>query len=285
MIINHNLSAINAHRVLKFNGWDVSKNIEKLSSGYRINRAGDDASGLAVSEKMRGQIRGLRQAERNAEDGISFIQTTEGYLQESQDILHRLRELSIQSSNGVYTPEDRMQIQVEVSALIDEIDRVASQGQFNTMNMLTGRFANPNVGGIPLASMWFHIGPNKDQRERVYVGTMTARGLDMRKPNGEFISLSTPEKANAAIGIIDQALQKISKQRADLGAYQNRLEYASEGLLNAYENTTASESRIRDVDMAEEMVDFVKNQILARSGTAMLAQANLKPQTILQLLG
>jgi len=271
--------------VLKFNGWDVSKNIEKLSSGYRINRAGDDASGLAVSEKMRGQIRGLRQAERNAEDGISFIQTTEGYLQESQDILHRLRELSIQSSNGVYTPEDRMQIQVEVSALIDEIDRVASQGQFNTMNMLTGRFANPNVGGIPLASMWFHIGPNKDQRERVYVGTMTARGLDMRKPNGEFISLSTPEKANAAIGIIDQALQKISKQRADLGAYQNRLEYASEGLLNAYENTTASESRIRDVDMAEEMVDFVKNQILARSGTAMLAQANLKPQTILQLLG
>ncbi len=285
MIINHNLSAINAHRVLKFNGWDVSKNIEKLSSGYRINRAGDDASGLAVSEKMRGQIRGLRQAERNAEDGISFIQTTEGYLQESQDILHRLRELSIQSSNGIYTAEDRMQIQVEVSALIDEIDRVASHGQFNTMNMLTGRFANPAVGGIPLASMWFHIGPNKDQRERVYVGTMTARGLKIRKPNGDFISLSTPEKANSALGIIDAALTKVSKQRADLGAYQNRLEYASEGLLNAYENTQAAESRIRDVDMAEEMVHFVKNQILARSGTAMLAQANLRPQTILQLLG
>lgn len=285
MIINHNLSAINAHRVLKFNGWDVSKNIEKLSSGFRINRAGDDASGLAVSEKMRSQIRGLRQAERNAEDGISFIQTTEGYLQESQDILHRLRELSIQSSNGIYTSEDRMQIQVEVSALIDEIDRVASHGQFNTMNMLTGRFANPAVGGIPLASMWFHIGPNKDQRERVYVGTMTARGLKIRKPNGDFISLSTPEKANSALGIIDAALTKISKQRADLGAYQNRLEYASKGLLNAYENTQAAESRIRDVDMAEEMVQFVKNQILARSGTAMLAQANLKPQTILQLLG
>lgn len=285
MIINHNLSAINAHRVLKFNEWDVSKNIEKLSSGFRINRAGDDASGLAVSEKMRSQIRGLRQAERNAEDGVSFIQTTEGYLQESQDILQRLRELSIQSSNGIYTPEDRMQIQVEVSSLIDEIDRIASQAQFNTMNMLTGRFANPNVGGIPLASMWFHIGPNKDQRERVYIGTMSAKGLKVRKMDDTILSLSTPEKANAAISIIDEALMKISKQRADLGAYQNRLEYAAKGLMNAYENTTAAESRIRDVDMAEEMVGFVKNQILARSSTAMLAQANLKPQTVLQLLG
>jgi flagellin len=285
MIINHNLSAIYAHRVVKFTDWDVQKNIEKLSSGYRINRAGDDASGLAVSEKMRSQIRGLRQAERNAEDGISFIQVTEGYLQETQDLLHRIRELAIQSSNGIYTAEDRMQIQVEVSQLIDEIDRIASQGQFNTMNMLTGRFANPNLGGIPLASMWFHIGPNQDQRERVYVGTMTALGLGVRNPDGTILSLSTPEKANAAIAVLDQALQKVSKQRADLGAYQNRLEYASKGLMNAYENTQAAESRIRDVDMAEEMVSFVKNQILMRTGTAMLAQANLKPQSILQLLG
>jgi len=285
MIVNHNLAAINSHRVLKFNEWRISKNLEKLSSGYRINRAGDDASGLAVSEKMRSQIRGLRQAERNAEDGISFIQTTEGYLQESQDVLQRIRELAIQASNGIYTPEDRMQIQVEVSALIDELDRIASQGQFNTMNMLTGRFANPRVGGIPLASMWFHIGPNQDQRERVYVGTMTTLGLGVRNFDGTILSLSTPEKANAAIGVIDKALMKISKQRADLGAYQNRLEYAAQGLLVAYENTQASESRIRDVDMAEEMVDFVKNQILTRSGTAMLAQANLKPQLVLQLLG
>ncbi len=285
MIINHNLSSIYAHRVTKFTDWDVSKNIEKLSSGYRINRAGDDASGLAVSEKMRAQIRGLRQAERNAEDGISFIQVTEGYLQESQDLLHRIRELAIQSSNGTYTSEDRMQIQVEVSQLIDEIDRVASQGQFNTMNMLTGRFANPNLGGIPLASMWFHIGPNKDQKERNYVGTMTALGLGVRKTDNTPISLSTAEKANAAIAVLDEALQKISKQRADLGAYQNRLEYASKGLMNAYENTQAAESRIRDADMAEEMVSFVKNQILMRTGTAMLAQANLKPQSILQLLG
>jgi flagellin len=285
MIINHNLSAIYAHRVVKFTDWDVQKNIEKLSSGYRINRAGDDASGLAVSEKMRSQIRGLRQAERNAEDGISFIQVTEGYLQETQDLLHRIRELAIQSSNGIYTAEDRMQIQVEVSQLIDEIDRIASHGQFNTMNMLTGRFANPNLGGIPLASMWFHIGPNQDQRERVYVGTMTALGLGVRNSDGTILSLSTPEKANAAIAVLDQALQKVSKQRADLGAYQNRLEYASKGLMNAYENTQAAESRIRDVDMAEEMVSFVKNQILMRTGTAMLAQANLKPQSILQLLG
>ncbi len=285
MIVNQNLSAINAHRVLKFNEWAVNKNIEKLSSGFRINRAGDDASGLAVSEKMRSQIRGLRQAERNTEDGISFIQTTEGYLQESQDILHRIRELAIQSSNGIYTNEDRMQIQVEVSALIDEIDRVASQGQFNTMNMLTGRFADPRVGGIPMASMWFHIGPNADQRERSFVGTMTTLGLGVRYQDSTIVSLSTPEKANAAIAIIDKALQKISKQRADLGAYQNRLEYAAEGLLNAYENTQAAETRIRDLDMAEEMVDFVKNQILTRSGTAMLAQANLKPQLVLQLLG
>jgi len=201
MIINHNLSAIYAHRVVKFTDWDVQKNIEKLSSGYRINRAGDDASGLAVSEKMRSQIRGLRQAERNAEDGISFIQVTEGYLQETQDLLHRIRELAIQSSNGIYTAEDRMQIQVEVSQLIDEIDRIASHGQFNTMNMLTGRFANPNLGGIPLASMWFHIGPNQDQRERVYVGTMTALGLGVRNPDGTILSLSTPEKANAAIAV------------------------------------------------------------------------------------
>ncbi len=284
MIINHNLSAINASRNVKFVGNDLSKNIEKLSSGMRINRAGDDASGLAVSEKMRGQIRGLKQAARNAEDGISFIQTTEGYLQESQDLLQRLRELAIQSSNGVYTPEDRMQIQVEVSSLIDEIDRVASSAQFNTQNMLTGKFANPNVGGTPLASMWFHIGPNADQRERVFIGTMTGVGLGVKNADNSIISLSTPQQSNAAIAKIDNALTKISKQRADLGAYQNRLEYATKGLLNAYENMQAAESRIRDLDMAEEMVDFVKNQILSQASVAMLAQANMKTQSVLQLL-
>ena len=285
MIINHNLSAIFAHRQTKFVGWDVQKNIEKLSSGLRINRAGDDASGLAVSEKMRGQIRGLRQAARNAEDGISFVQTTEGYLQESQNILHRLRELAIQSSNGIYTAEDRMQIQVEVSALVDEIDRVASMAQFNTLNMLTGAFANPAAGGTPLSSMWFHIGPNADQRRRVFNGTMTTEGLGIRTSDLAIMSLSTPEKANSALATIDAAQTKISKQRADLGAYQKRLEYTTQGLMNAYENTQASESRIRDLDMAEEMIDYVKNTILSQSSIAMLAQANVKSQNVLMLLG
>ena len=284
MIINHNLSAINAHRQIKFVGWDLHKNLEKLSSGMRINRAGDDASGLAVSEKMRTQIRGLRQAARNSEDGISFIQTTEGYLQESQDILQRLRELAIQASNGIYTAEDRMQIQVEVSSLVDEMDRVASTAQFNTLNMLTGAFADPAAGGSPTSSMWFHIGPNAHQRERAYIGTMTTKGLGIRAMDDSFITLSTPERANSAIALIDNALTKISKQRADLGAYQARLEYATKGLMNAYENTQAAESRIRDTDMAEEMVDYVKNVILTRSSVAMLAQANLKTQGVLQLL-
>ncbi len=286
MIINHNLSAINSHRTLKFTHWEVDKNMEKLSSGLRINRAGDDASGLAVSEKMRTQIRGLRQAERNSEDGISFIQTSEGYLQEAQDVIQRIRELAIQASNGIYTTEDRMQIQVEVSQLVDEVDRIGSQAEFNKMRLFTGRFADPRTGGVASASMWFHIGPNADQRERVYVNTMTAAALGMRNVNtGEILSLSTPESANSMIAVLDKGLEKISKQRADLGAFHNRLEYTARGLMVAYENTQASESRIRDVDMAEEMVYLTKNQILVQSGTAMLAQANIKPQTVLQLLG
>ncbi len=285
MIINHNLSAINASRTLKFTAWDLNKNLEKLSSGMRINRASDDASGLAVSEKMRSQIRGLRQAERNAEDGISFIQTTEGYLQETTDVLQRIRELSIQAANGVYTTEDRMQIQAEVSQLSDEIDRVASQGQFNKMNILTGRFSNTSIGGLPTASMWFHIGANQDQRVQAYIGTMTAFGLGMRTSSGTNFSISSIDGANSMITKIDAALLKVSKQRADLGAYQNRLEFTAKGLMIGYENLQASESRIRDSDMAEEMVGFTKNQILMQSGTSMLAQANMLPQTILKLLG
>jgi len=290
MIINHNLSAIYAHRMLKFNYWEVDKDIERLSSGQRINRAGDDASGLAVSEKMRTQIRGLRQAERNVEDGMSFIQTVEGYLDETQSLLQRIRELAIQSSNGIYTDEDRMQIQVEVSELIDEIDRIASQGQFNTMIVLTGRFADPRIGGLPTASMWFHVGANMDQREQVYIGTMNSQGLGLKSPIGNpetatFISISTPGKANIVIGLIDKALMRVSKQRANLGAYYNRLEYTAKGLMVAYENIQAAESRIRDADMAESMVKFVRDQILIQSGIAMLAQANMKPQAVLKLLG
>jgi flagellin len=288
MIINHNMSAIFAQRQLKFNNLAADKDMEKLSSGFRINRAGDDASGLAVSEKMRSQIRGLRQAEQNAQNGISFIQVAEGYLQESQDILQRIRELAVQASNGIYSSEDRMQIQVEVSQLVDEINRIASHAQFNGMNMLTGRFARAMGENVVTGSMWLHIGANMDQRERVYIGTMTAQGLGVQSTNGltstaTFISISTPDKANMAIGVVDSALKLVSKQRADLGAYQNRLEHAMRGLSVGAENMQASESRIRDADMAFEMVNFVRDQILVQSATAMLAQANTKPQTVLQL--
>jgi flagellin len=288
MIINHNMSALFASRQLKSNDGAIAKDMESLASGMRINRAGDDASGLAVSEKMRSQIRGLQRASANASDGISFIQTTEGYLQESQDILQRLRELAVQSSNGIYSSEDRMQIQVEVSQLIDEINRVASHAQFNGQNLLTGRFAKDTGENSITGSMWFHIGANMDQRVRVHIGTMTAQGLGIQSPRGlpataTFISLSSPDRANMAIGMLDVALRKVSKQRADLGAYQNRLEYAIKGLDVGAENTQAAESRIRDADMAQEMVKFVKDQILVQSSTAMLAQANTKPQAVLQL--
>ena len=282
MIINNNMSAINAHRTLKFQHWNVQSSTEKLASGMRINRAGDDAAGLAVSEKMRTQIQGLRQAARNTEDGMSFVQTTEGYLNQTTTMLQRIRVLAVQSSNGIYTQEDRQLIQVEVSALVDEVDRIASQAEFNKFNLLLGDFSRTN----PQASMWFHMGPNMHQRERVYIGTMTANALGLTEAGGQFlVNLSTADGANRAIGIIDAALHTISKQRADLGAYYNRMEHAAKGLMNAYENTQASESRIRDADMAETMVSLTKDNILVQSGTAMLAQANMQPQTILQLLG
>jgi flagellin len=285
MIIQHNLSAMFAQRQLKVNALHVTKNMEKLASGYRITRAGDDASGLAVSEKLRSQIRGLNQASKNAENGISFIQVTEGYLQETQDIIQRIRELSIQAANGIYSNEDRMMIQVEVSQLIDEVDRVASHAQFNTMNLLTGRFARELGENFVTGSMWFHIGPNMDQRERVYIGTMTAKALGLKNiSTEEILSISTPDGANRTIGIVDDALMIINKQRADLGAYQNRLEMGVKGIDIGAENMQAAESTIRDADMAYEMMNFTKNQILVQSSTAMLAQANLKPQTVLQLL-
>ena len=286
MVINHNMSAMFANRTLGVTQTSVTKNMEKLSSGERINRAGDDASGLAVSEKMRSQIRGLNRASKNAADGISFIQTSEGYLQETQDILHRLRELSVQSANGIYTSEDRLMIQVEVSQLVDEIDRIASHAQFNGLNMLTGRFAKPTGENLVTASMWFHIGANMDQRKQVFIHTMTAAGLGLRGIGAtEGISISTPEDANRAIGTIDMSLGVVSKQRADLGAYQNRLEYTMAGLDIAAENLQASESRIRDTNMANQMVSYVRDQILTQSGVAMLAQANARNNAVLQLLG
>ena len=285
MVINHNMSAMYANRQLGVTGLSLSKDMEKLSSGERINRAGDDASGLAVSEKMRAQIRGLNQASENAENGISFIQTTEGYLQETTDIMQRIRELAVQSSNGIYSDEDRMQIQVEVSALVSEVDRIASAAQFNGMNMLTGRFARPTGENTVTGSMWFHIGANMDQRMQVYIGTMSATALGIREiGTGDKISLAAPDDANRAIGTIDEALVKINKQRADLGAYQNRMEYTVRGLDISAENLQASESRIRDTDMASQMVEFTKNSVLQQAGTAMLAQANTQSQNVLSLL-
>jgi flagellin len=282
MIINHNMSATYANRQLGVTGLDLNKSIERLSSGQRINRAGDDASGLAVSEKLRGQVRGLNQAVRNIENGISFIQTTEGYLQETQDILHRMRELAVQSANGIYTEEDRMQIQVEVSQLVDEINRIASHAQFNGMNILTGRFA-AGAGNI----MQFQVGANMDQFKQVFIGTMTASALGLTGAQGTegSISIANPESANSAIGMLDTALKVVSKQRADLGAYQNRFETAAKGVAVASENLQAAESRIRDTDMASEMVNYVRNQILDRAGSAMLAQANTRAQNVMQILG
>jgi len=275
------MSSLYANRTLGVSNDQMMGNIEKLSSGQRINKAGDDASGLAVSEKMRSQIRGLNQANRNIQNGVSFIQSTEGYLGETTDILQRIRELAVQSANGIYSDEDRMQIQVEVSQLVAEVDRIASQAQFNGMNMLTGSFAQ-NSDRI----MQFQIGANVDQNERVYIGTMTAQALGLKGAQGaeEGISISTPDTANMAIATVDEALKNVSKQRADLGAYQNRFEMAANGINVAAENLQAAESRIRDTDMASEMVEYTKNQILTQSGTAMLAQANSQSQNVLALL-
>ena len=281
MIINHNMSSLYTDRVLNISNDSIMKNMEKLSSGERINRAGDDASGLAVSEKMRSQIRGLNQASKNITNAVSFIQTTDGYLGETTDILQRVRELAVQSANGIYSDEDRMQIQVEVSQLVAEVDRIASVAQFNGMNMLTGRFAE-NGGQV----MQFQVGANMDQNTRVFIGTMTAQALGLKGAQGgdEQITISDPESANMVLGTVDEALKVVNKQRADLGAYQNRFEMAAKGVNVAAENTQASESRIRDTDMASEMVEFTKNSILTQAGTAMLAQANSQSQTVLALL-
>ncbi len=275
MIINHNMSSINTHRVLKFRGWDVNKSIAKLASGERITKSSDDASGLAVSEKMRAQIRGLRQAERNTENGLSFIQTADGFLDQVANVLQRVRVLAVQSANGIYSDEDRQLMQVEVSQLVDELDRVASQAEFNHFKMFLGDYAR----GSRVSSMWFHMGPNKDQRERAYIGTITALALKINQA-----SVKTASESNNSIGIVDNALNQLLKQRADLGAYANRLEISAKGLMSAYENIQAAESQIRDADMAEEMIEFTRNQILETAAMSMLAQANLRGQSVFRLL-
>jgi len=297
MVINHNLSAMNAQRNLKLNSFYTDQTMSTLSSGLRINRASDDAAGLAVSEKMRAQIGGLTMAGRNAQDGISLIQTTEGYLQETNGILQRMRELSVQAANGVYTDEDRNQIQVEVNQLVDEVDRIATQAQFNTISILTGKFAAPGSAGataVPAAEgvgLPIQVGANMDQNISISIGNMTAKALGIAEsgaanaPGKSLILVSTVDSANKSIGTLDLALNNVNRQRADLGAFQNRLEHAVRGIDVAIENTTAAESQIRDTDMAKAMVDYVKSSILTQAGMSMLTQANLRPQMILNLLG
>ena len=269
MRINNNLMAINAHRQLKINVFEQQKTLEKLSSGFRINRAGDDAAGLAISEKMRGQIRGLNQASRNAQDGISLIQTTEGAMNETHAILQRMRELAVQSANDTYVATDRANLQAEVSQLIQEIDRIATTTEFNTKKVLNGTFTD----------QVFHIGANAGQSITVSIGSIASTDLAI-----DGVNISDQTGANNAINSIDAALNTVSTARANLGAIQNRLEHTIKNLDVAAENLQASESRIRDVDMAKEMVEFTKANILNQAATAMLAQANQTPQTVLQLL-
>lgn len=278
------MSSIFAARQENLNAVDLQKSMEKLSSGQKINRAGDDAANLAVSEKMRSQIRGLNQASKNVQNGVSFIQTTEGYLQETTDILQRIRELAVQASNGVYSDEDRMQIQVEVSQLVAEVDRIASSAQFNGYNMLTGRFAKETDNSIT-----FQVGANVDQNIKINIASATAESLGLRGKgqdgeDGALVSVSDTDTANRTLATIDEALKTVNRQRADLGAVQNRMEMAAKGINIAAENMTSSESIIRDADMAKEMVDFTKNSILQQASVAMLSQANSQSQNVLSLL-
>ena len=274
MRIQHNIAALNTHRNLTFNNTQSAKNLEKLSSGYKINRAGDDAAGLAISEKMRGQIRGLDMATKNAQDGISLIQTAEGALSETHAIIQRMRELAVQSANDTNVTTDRAHLQKEIAQLTAEISRIATDTEFNTKKLLSG--------GLASTGLTFHIGANAGQSITLNIGDMTAGATGL---NVSSIDIKTQSGANAAIGTLDAALNSISTQRADLGAIQNRLEHTINNLGATSENLTAAESRIRDTDMAKEMMGYTKNNILLQAAQAMLAQANQQPQGVLQLLG
>ena len=390
MIINHNMNALNAHRNMGINNTAAGKSMEKLSSGLRINRAGDDAAGLAISEKMRGQIRGLTQSSRNAADGISMIQTAEGALNETTNILQRMRELAVQAGNDTNTTSDRAEIQKEIDALTEEVDRIANNTEFNTQKLLNGNktgkagdeikskinaekgvftidFGNAladgntieidgkkvtltqqDVGtqgaiktalenvfkdyditvdankdkitltqkvaenkgemkytfnngaeqkaGVTKAGVTgreqqlsegkvsVQVGANANQSMSIEIGDMRAEALGIRSEKGETLSIETAEKANEAITKFDEALNAVSSQRANLGAVQNRLEYTISNLDNTAENLTSAESTLRDVDMAKEMMEYSKNNILNQAAQAMISQANQQPQNVLQLL-
>lgn len=271
MIINNNIMAINAHRSLGVNVGAGSKTMEKLSSGLRVNRAGDDAAGLSISEKMRAQIRGLNQASRNAQDGISLIQTAEGALDEAHSILQRMRELAVQASNDTNEDSpDRTALQDEITQLIAELDRIGKDIEFNNMKLLDGSFSGKII----------HIGANQGQNITVDIASMTASGLGVNN-----VSVASQANADAAISTINSGINRLSAQRSKLGAIQNRLEHTIRNLDNSAENLQAAESRIRDADMAKEMMNFTRSNILQQASIAMLAQANMAPQSVLQLLG
>lgn len=276
-----NVAALFANRQVDLNANALENSMRNLSSGSRINRSADDSAGLAVSEKLRAQIRGLNQAGKNIQSGISFIQATEGYLQETTDILQRLRELAVQSSNGIYSDEDRMYIQVEVSQLISEVDRIASHAQFNGFNILTGRFAQSNQN-----AMSFQVGSNMDQNIQMHIESATAEALGLKNEQGieGVLGMADSESANRALGTIDNALKQINSQRANLGAMQNRTEHAARGIAIASENMTAANSVIRDANMAETVVEYTKQMILQQSSMAMLANANQNGEMLLNLL-
>ena len=275
MVVQHNLTAMNSNRMLNITTGSQAKSTEKLSSGYKINRAADDAAGLAISEKMRRQIKCLTQASANAQDGISCVQTAEGALGEVHDMLQRMNTLAVQASNDTMTTADRAYLDQEVSALVSEIGRVASTTTFNEKNLLNGSFTGKNL----------QVGAESGQTIAISIAAMTATGLGLKGTNAVTVSGTNADNAQKAISTIKTALASVSSMRADLGAIQNRLEHTIKNLDNVVENTTAAESQIRDTDMAKEMVAFSNNNILAQAGTSMLAQANQSNQNVLSLLG
>ncbi len=283
MIINHNLMAMNAHRQLSINSSAQTKSLEKLSSGYRINRAGDDAAGLAISEKMRGQIRGLNQASRNAQDGISLIQTAEGALNETHAILQRMRELVVQAGNtGTNDTKDLQKIQDEINALQKELGGVKGDSGISDRTQFNGKAL---LNGTVTTGFTFQIGANSGQQVSLTISSMSVASLGVGTGSIAVASFATDSTAfNTQLKAIDDAIEQVSTQRSALGAMQNRLEHTIKNLDNAAENLQAAESRIRDVDMAKEMMEYTKQSILNQAATAMLAQANQVPQNVLQLL-
>lgn len=280
MIVNFNQSAAFASRIANINDMNVQNTMNALASGKRINSAKDDASGLAVSIKMKSMIRGLNQASRNIADGSSMLNVASGYLQETTDILQRIRELAVQSSNGIFSADQRSMIQIEVSQLVSEIDRIASSATFNGLQLFTGKFATGNE------AITLHIGSQADQQISFNLEAATAEafGLKNIQGSGESLSISSPDEANMAIATVDEALLRVSRQQSLIGANQNRMEVAKQGIDIASENMAAANSRIEDADMAEKLVEFAKNQVLSQSSLAMISQANLQSQSVLALL-